>query len=385
MDGHPLVSIVTPSFNQAPFLRATIESVLAQTYPHIEYIVMDGGSTDGSVEIMREYADRLAYWQSAPDEGQASAINAGWARSRGEIVAYLNSDDLLNPDAVRASVDALCANPQAGLSYGACAWINERGQEIGQMEAAVFTPEVLLLQNRLAQPTVFVRRTALDRVGLLDPSLHYLMDYDLWLRIVLNYPVVRISQTLAQFRLHDDSKTAQKYKFFLDDNLRLLDKAFNDPALPPTLVSMRPRAENYAFVLTALHCYSLGRGEDGRNLFERLFAEYPNPLTYAKDFVELFANHLVHLAPLKQAGFSPAQCEGWLDNILNNLPPSARGIVRLRSRILAQTYVSWGFAARAAGQNRLARQCMLRALEYHPGQARNRGVLSVLVRSFSTS
>ncbi|MCC7165045.1 MAG: glycosyltransferase [Anaerolineae bacterium] len=382
MDQLPLVSIVTPSFNQAAFLRATIESVLGQSYPRIEYLVMDGGSTDGSVEIIREYSGRLAYWQSAPDEGQATAINAGWRRANGEILAYLNSDDVLTPDAVQLSVQALLNCPEAGLSYGTCVWVNEQGREIGRIEAAPFTLKTLVLQNRLAQPSVFVRRAALDWVGLLDPTMHFLMDYDLWLRIAMHFPVIRIPHILARFRLHDDSKTAQQYRFFLDDNLRLLDKAFRDPAMPRELVGMRPRAENYAFVLTGLHCYSLGRADDGREIFRRLFERCPNASEFADDIVSLFANHLVHLAPLKQAAFSPVQSEEWLDAILNDLPVNAQELTRLRSQVLAQAHVTWGFAAHAGGDKRKARQFMLRAVEYQPSRARNRGVLSVLVQSF---
>lgn len=378
----PLVSIVTPSFNQAPFLRATMESVLAQTYPRIEYLVMDGGSTDGSVDLIRDFANRLAYWQSGPDGGQASAINAGWTRATGEIVTYLNSDDLLEPDAVQASVKALLDAPDAGLSYGACVWVNERNEKIGQIDAAPFSLPALLLQNRLAQPSVFIRRAALDRVGMLDPSMHYLMDYDLWLRIALYFPVVRVPHTLSRFRLHNDSKTGRSYRFFLDDNLKVLDKAFREPAMPANLVGMRPRAENYAFVLTALHCYSLGQADDGRKLFQQLFEQYPQPLEFSGDIVTLFANHLVHLAPLRQEILTAAQGERWLDAILNNLPPNARVIRKLRARILAQAHVTWGFAAHAGGKSRLARQCMLRALEYHPGHARDRGVLVVLAKSF---
>ena len=378
-DSSPLVSIVTPSYNQAAFLRETMESVLTQDYPRVEYIVMDGGSTDGSVEIIREYAPRLAYWQSARDAGQADAINQGWQRARGEIVSYLNSDDTLHPHAVRLSVEALQKNPDAGFSYGACAWVNARGERIGLIEAKQFTLADLLLQNRFAQPSVFVRRAALERVGMLDTAMHYLMDYDLWLRLALHFPVARVSEIISNFRLHDDSKTASRYKFFLDDNLRLLDKAFADPAFPNELKSVRTRAENYAFVLTALHCFSLGRTDDGREIMARFFSTQAQPLAYPDDLVALFANHLVHIAPLRQTQNESSQT--WLDSILNDLPANAQSLRALRSQILAQANLNWGFAAHKAGNRSGARKFMLRALQYHPAHARNRGVWSVLVKS----
>lgn len=378
----PLVSIVTPSYNQAPFLRSTIESVLAQDYPHVEYIIMDGGSTDGSVEVIRAYADHLAHWQSAPDGGQANAINAGWQRARGEIVAYLNSDDTLQPQAVRLSVQALQENPNAGLSYGSCAWVNEQGQHLGLMEARPFTVQELLLHNRLAQPSVFVRRAALDHVGMLDSLMHHMLDYDLWLRLALHYPVVRVPELISNFRLHDDSKTASQYKLFLKDNLRLLDKAFANPALPPELKSLRPRATNYAHIVAALHCYSLGQREDGREIMERFFETETQPLAYPQDIVALFADHLVHVAPLRDPNFSAASGADWLDARLSELPPNAQALRALRSRILAHAHLEWGFAAHARGDTAVARVHMVRALRYHPTHARNRGVWSVIRRSF---
>ncbi|WP_322508462.1 glycosyltransferase family 2 protein, partial [Anaerolinea sp.] len=127
-----LVNIVTPSFNQARFLEETMLSVLHQDYPHIEYIVVDGGSTDGSVDIIRRYADRLAWWVSEPDRGQTDAINKGFAHAHGEILAWLNSDDTYQPGAVRAAVEALEKHPEAAMVYGDAHYIDENGRVIGR-------------------------------------------------------------------------------------------------------------------------------------------------------------------------------------------------------------------------------------------------------------
>ncbi|MCI0893227.1 MAG: glycosyltransferase, partial [Chloroflexi bacterium] len=132
----PLVSVVTPSFNQAAFLEQAMLSVLEQDYTAIEYIVVDGGSSDGSQEIIERYADRLAWWTSEPDDGQTDAINKGFARATGDIMAYLNSDDLYRPGAVREAVDYLVAHPELGMVYGDADYIDENGTVIGRFAAA---------------------------------------------------------------------------------------------------------------------------------------------------------------------------------------------------------------------------------------------------------
>ncbi|MDL1897252.1 glycosyltransferase, partial [Anaerolineae bacterium CFX7] len=179
----PRVSIVTPSFNQAAFLEETIRSVLTQNYPHIEYIVIDGGSTDGSVDIIRKYENRLAYWVSEQDAGQADAINKGWRRATGEIIAYLNSDDTYEPGAVRAAVEYLAQHPETAMVYGHCYQVNEHGERVGTLRAIPVNIHTLLLHNAIMQPTAFIRRRVLDHTGMLDVELGHAMDYDLWLRI----------------------------------------------------------------------------------------------------------------------------------------------------------------------------------------------------------
>lgn len=132
----PLVSIITPSFNQAEFLEATIQSVLGQDYPRIEYSIVDGGSTDGSVDVIKAYEQRLAWWVSEKDQGQTDAINKGFARAKGEILAWINSDDTYNPGAVGSAVKYLMEHPEIALVYSDCNYINEKGEVIGKFPAA---------------------------------------------------------------------------------------------------------------------------------------------------------------------------------------------------------------------------------------------------------
>ncbi len=205
---YPLVSIVTPSFNQAPFLEATIRSVLEQDYPRIEYFVMDGGSTDGSREIIERYAPRLAGWVSQKDRGQTDAINQGFARANGQILAWLNSDDTYQPGALRAAVDYLRAHPLTGMVYGDCNFIDAAGSTIGRFPAAQ-TDYRRLRQGyvHIPQQAAFWRAELWQQVGPLDPSFYFAMDYDLWVRLAkiskLDYnPIL-----WANFRLHDSGKT----------------------------------------------------------------------------------------------------------------------------------------------------------------------------------
>jgi len=206
MDGRPLVSIVTPSFNQGRFIRETIESVLSQGYPNIEYLVMDGGSTDSTVKILQVYGDRLS-WVSEPDLGQAHAINKGWRRARGAILAYLNSDDTYLPDAVERAVACLEEHPEAGGVYGEGYHVEESGAILERYPTEPFSMARLEETCFICQPTVFLRRETVERVGYLDESLQYCMDYDFWIRIARVARFVHSSHYLANTRLHADTKT----------------------------------------------------------------------------------------------------------------------------------------------------------------------------------
>ena len=135
MTSLPLVSIITPSFNQAQYLEQTIQSVLSQDYPNIEYIIMDGGSTDGSVDIIKKYQDKIKYWVSEQDAGQTEAINKGFAKAQGEILAWINSDDSYNPNAVSEAVKYLIENPNVAMVYADCNFIDENGNVIGKFNA----------------------------------------------------------------------------------------------------------------------------------------------------------------------------------------------------------------------------------------------------------
>ncbi len=207
-DHYALVSIVIPSYNQARYLEDAIRSVLSQDYPSIECIVVDGGSTDGSVEIIKKYAGRIAWWVSEPDKGQTDALNKGFARAKGEIFAWLNSDDVYAPGAVSSAVKFLTDHPEVGLVYGDANFINEFGDIIGKFDAAQ-TDLRRLKQGyvHIPQQASFFRADLWRAVGPLDPSFYFAMDYDLWVRIARRSQVKYVPQTWASFRLHTAGKT----------------------------------------------------------------------------------------------------------------------------------------------------------------------------------
>lgn len=204
-----LVSIVTPSFNQARFLEATIQSVLSQQGVEIEYMVVDGGSTDGSVEILRRYADRLAWWVSEPDRGQTDALNKGFARARGDLLAWLNSDDTYQPGAVAEAVAAFAEHRQAAAVYGEANFIDEQGRIIGRFPAAQTDYRRLRRGYvHVPQQATFFRADLWRKVGPLDTSFYFAMDYDLWVRLAAQAPLVYLpGRVWANFRLHSDAKT----------------------------------------------------------------------------------------------------------------------------------------------------------------------------------
>ncbi len=203
----PIVSIITPSYNQAPFLRRTIESVLTQDYPHIEYLVFDGGSTDGSADILRDYGNRF-YLQSQRDAGQTDAINQGLRRSQGAIVAYLNSDDTLLPGAISSVVAHFETHPDWDLLYGNARFIDADDRILGDYPTADYDFQTLVQTCFVCQPAAFWRRRVIERFGLFDESLDCAMDYEYWLRLGRGgAAIAHVPEFLACSRIHPETKT----------------------------------------------------------------------------------------------------------------------------------------------------------------------------------
>jgi glycosyltransferase involved in cell wall biosynthesis len=203
----PLVSIVTPSYNQGRFIGRTIESVLGQSYPRIEYRIIDGGSTDATLDVLKSHGGKLD-WISEPDRGQAHAINKGFERSRGEIRAYLNCDDALNPDAVEQAVDHFARNPNVDMLYGDAHYINTKDEITGVYATAEYSFEQLMDYNCVCQPAAFWTTKIADKIGPFDERLNYVMHYDYWLRIDRAGGLIRyVPVFLAYFRLYPETKT----------------------------------------------------------------------------------------------------------------------------------------------------------------------------------
>ncbi len=207
----PRISVVTPSFNQAEFLEETIRSVLLQDYPDLEYIVIDGGSTDGSVDIIRRYEPWLAHWVSEPDRGQSHAINKGFERATGELLAWLNSDDIYEPGALRRVAQAwLERESDAIMIVGDGRWVEADGEPYGLKRCRAYAFEDLLAyydKNYLCQPAVFFSREALRRAGPVAEDLHFTMDLDLWLRMRSQADLAYVPAVLARMRRHESAKT----------------------------------------------------------------------------------------------------------------------------------------------------------------------------------
>ncbi len=238
----PRISIVTPSFNQARFLEETIRSVLLQGYPDLEYFIIDGGSSDGSVDVIQNYERWLTSWVSEPDRGQSHAINKGWQRAGGEILAWINSDDSYNPGAFRCAVEALQKEPAAGMVYSDINYIDVASNVSYRLKSQPYDFEKLLLDNHVAQPTVFLRREALDKVGWLDESFRLIMDQELWLRIGRATAVAYLpDRVLANLRVYPETSSNRLLVGRYTEALRLLDMIFADRKLPDAVRRLRKR------------------------------------------------------------------------------------------------------------------------------------------------
>ena len=271
-----LISIVTPSFNQAQYLEQTLRSVLEQEYPRIEYIVIDGASTDGSVELIKKYKDRLAYWVSEKDSGQAEAINKGLARTTGQIVAWINSDDFYFPGAVASAVKAFETNPEAGLVYGDTVAVDENGEFIHFPKYAQWNLEDLLTFNIIGQPAVFMRRDILLEVGFLDPSFHFLLDHQLWIRMASRAPMVYVPERWAAGRFHESAKNVAQASKFGEEAFRILDWAKSDPLVSGTLTRISRQSRAGALRINGRYLLDAGKAWDSFKSYMKSLVTHPS-------------------------------------------------------------------------------------------------------------
>lgn len=243
----PLVSVITPSYNQGKFIRDTIDSVLSQDYPHLEHIVVDGGSTDQTLSILQEYAQRDPRFRfvSEPDNGQSHAINKGLAMAQGEIIGWLNSDDTYLPGAIRKVVHAFQQQPASGMIHGLGRVTDEAGQAYSTYPSEKADAKKLFQSCVICQPSAFIRTHVFRQMGGVNEKLQFCMDYELWMRIAKAYPIGFVGEYLANARIHGACKSAtQWHSVGVPEVLKSLAKHYS--AIPPGWVSYLPHYRGMA-------------------------------------------------------------------------------------------------------------------------------------------
>jgi glycosyltransferase involved in cell wall biosynthesis len=286
-----LVSIITPSYNQAPYLEQTIQSVLEQDYPRIEYMVVDGGSTDNSVDVIKKYADRLAYWVSEKDSGQAEAINKGLAHAKGEILAWLNSDDYYLLNTVSVAVRCFEQNPDVVMVYGDMFAVDSDGQTINVLKYKQLSLEDLLCFQIIGQPSVFFRRAALEKVGFLDTTFHFMLDHHLWIRLAQHGRIQHIPQVWSAARYHAEAKNRARAAEFGREAFRILDWAKEQPGLAEAVAGVGRRARASAHRYDARYLLDGGQTVSALGAwFRALFIHPPTALARLNILISAILN-----------------------------------------------------------------------------------------------
>jgi glycosyltransferase involved in cell wall biosynthesis len=251
----PLVSIITPAYNRAGYLKETIESVLEQDYPQIEYIVLDDGSTDNTREVLGKYTGRLI-WETHPNMGEHRTVNKGWSMAHGEIVAVVNSDDTLLPGAVSTAVAFMQAHPDILVAYPDWNYIGPDSEFISHVQVPEYDYLYMLKRYRSTVGSgAFIRHKAFELAGMRDPEFTYMADFEYWLRLGLYGEFARIPKTLATWRKHPGSAFwSHQGAEMANGNIRLIQKLYSRPDLPPEVRKVRREAyssAHYFAVLTA--------------------------------------------------------------------------------------------------------------------------------------
>ena len=295
-----LVSIITPSFNQALFLEQTLRSVLDQDYPSVEYIVVDGASTDASVDIIKRYSDQLAWWVSEKDQGQGQAINKGIARAKGEILGWINSDDYYLPHAISSAVKIFEQNPDVAMVYGDMLAVDQNGATTNVLRYKQYSLEDLLCFQIIGQPAVFFRREVYEKVGGLESNLHFMLDHHLWIRIAQHAKILYVPQTWAAARYHPQAKNRLKPVEFGLEAFRILDWMKSEPDLSQAFAKIEKRARASALRVNARYRLDAGQSRAAlRAWFQALFLHPPTALQRLNIFISAILE-IIGLSTLRE-------------------------------------------------------------------------------------
>lgn len=371
----PRISIVTPSYNQGQFIEETIRSVLLQGYPDLEYIIIDGSSTDESVEIIKKYEPWLASWVSESDRGQAHALNKGFSRATGEIFAWLNSDDTFQPQALYLAAIHLLQHSQIGMVYGHARVIDQDGNLLTTWLAPKFDLAKQLFEYRyIPQQSAFFRRQAFEQVGALCEDMYYTMDFDLWLRIGASFPIGSVNYILGNIREHESSKTVSNWYGNRPEILKSLQRFFALPNLSSDIRSLEP----YAYSILYLH-RSLGDLQSGEMEKAKLFLE--QAFHFAPDLAHKYREHMLRLL----VDYSP-QASEQLDNFLQWLATNCPENAMAFQELLKVAHNRKIITAAANSDDRLlkkkAKDSLSRVLRYDRSWLRNRQVFLAVLGLF---
>jgi len=280
----PLVSVITPAYNRASYLDETIQSVLSQDYPRIEYIVLDDGSTDNTREVLEKYTGRLV-WETHPNMGETRTVNEGWSMARGEIVAVVNSDDPLLPGAIAEAVAFMQVRPDILVAYPDWNMIEPDSKVRRHVQVLEYDYLYMLRRHYCTVgPGAFIRRKASELTEMRDPEFKYVADFEYWLRLGLYGKFARIPKTLATFRNHPDSASvSKKGTAMADEHIRLMEKFYSRPGLPPEVRKVRREAFAWAHYEAAHACGSARVAACGHYLKAMLY----HPPTFLRNLIDL--------------------------------------------------------------------------------------------------
>lgn len=363
----PLVSVITPSFNSVRYIEETIHSVHFQSYPYIEHIVVDGGSTDGTVDILRQYTHLC--WISEPDEGQADALNKGFAMANGEIIGWLNADDTYEPGTIEKAIRHLLACPDADGVYGQLRIVDKNGDLIHVSGPVQYTYEDVLLSGAVVpQQSAFWRRYVTEQVRL-KVNLHFALDWDFWLQALSAFNFVAVAGCVGNLRLVEGSKTSTRLAQFWPEELRVLEHALaNYRAVPDTLAMEARRRLQYKLGLSYA---SIGQFDEASKLLKGALTgdAYPfGSLQAIAEYTVMRALKPIH-RPLPEQ-----EAEVLIARYSNLLAPIDRDLA-------AYVRMLWALRAYHQGRFDAARRFGIQALHQSLTTWRNRGLWSATLRS----